>query len=80
MNGTVNWKVWIFLPITICLASGCIRDYEVVEDPTVIVQLAEDVRGVPVWIPIDGKLVKVYRTLPKGKLVVDRRHPALKGD
>lgn len=79
MRGNVNWKAWSCLLATICLASGCIRDYEVVEDPRVILQLAEDTPA-EVWIPVDGKLVKVYRTLPKGKLVVDRRHPALKGD
>lgn len=77
MNGTASLKKPALLLVTIFLGS-CIRDYEVVEDPTVIVQLAEDVTA-EVWIPLDGKLVKVVRVLPKGKLVVDRRHPALKG-
>lgn len=75
MSGTGSLKALSCLLITIC-ASGCIRDYQVVEDPTVIAQLAEDVKAT-VWLPVDGKLVKVVRVLPKGRLVVDRRHPAL---
>jgi hypothetical protein len=48
----------------------------VVEDPRVILQLAEDTPA-EVWIPVDGKLVRVWRLLEKGDLVIDRRHPVL---
>lgn len=76
MNGIAFSRMLTYLLATIFLGS-CIRDYEVVEDPTVVVQLAEDVTTT-VWIPLDGELAKVVRVLPKGKLVVDRRHPALR--
>lgn len=76
MNGKSNWRAWSFLLATIFLASGCIRNYEVVEDPRVILQLAEDTPA-EVWIPVDGKLVRVWRLLEKGDLVIDRRHPVL---
>lgn len=75
-HGLKFWARATCLLATICLGSGCIRTYEVVEDPGVIVQLAEPVTAL-VWIPLDGELVKVVRTLPKGKLVVDWRHPSV---
>lgn len=75
-HGLKSWTKATCLLATISLGSGCIRTYEVVEDPGVIVQLAEPVTAL-VWIPLDGELVKVVRTLPRGRLVVDRRHPSL---
>ena len=58
---------------TILLICGCSR-LPIIEDPDVIVQLAEPVDAV-VWVPDpeSGKLLKVERTIPAGKLIVDRR-------
>jgi hypothetical protein len=46
----------------------------VLEDPMVIVQLAEPVRA-EVWIPDPKtkKMLKAERVIPAGKLIVDRR-------
>lgn len=73
MSGTRFFKNTIFLLIIVML-TGCFRQIEVLEDPMVIVQLAEPVRAT-VWIPdpVSGKMLKAYRTIPAGKLIVDRR-------
>ena len=56
------------------LSAGCVRQIELLEDPDVIVQLAEPVEAT-VWIPdpASKKMLKVVRILPAGKLVIDRR-------
>jgi hypothetical protein len=60
--------------VLLVILTGCVRQIELVEDPTVIVQLAEPVSAM-VWIPDPetGKLFKAERIIPAGKLIVDRR-------
>ncbi len=73
MSGTRFFKNTIFLLIIVML-TGCFREIEVLEDPTVIVQLAEPVSAT-VWIPDPEtkKMLKAERVIPAGKLIVDRR-------
>lgn len=64
------------------MLSGCVRQIELLEDPDVIVQLAEPVEAT-VWIPDPAtkKMLKAVRILPAGKLVIDRRkYKAARGD